>query len=78
MDGRGYSLRVVRANEQADPSNIGVLLGRFCIKQEIPVAEVADFFGVSRMTVYNWFIGVNAPRKKLRESIEKIIEKLSS
>lgn len=77
MDGRGYSLRVVRANEQADPSNIGVLLGRFCIKEEIPVAEVAEFFGVSRMTIYNWFIGVSVPRKRLRASIEKIIEKLS-
>lgn len=77
MDGRGYSLRVVRANEQADLGNIGVLLGRACIKKEIPVAEVADFFGVSRMTIYNWFTGIGQPRKRLHGEIEKIIQKLS-
>ena len=76
MDDRGYSLRVMRANEQADPSSIGVLLGRLCIKKEIPVVDVADFFGVSRMTIYSWFSGVGKPRKKHEEKIQTIIEKL--
>jgi hypothetical protein len=76
MDERGYSLRIVRANEQADPSNIGVLLGRVCIKKEIPVSEVAEFLSVSRMSVYNWFCGKGTPRKRMQLKIKEILEKL--
>lgn len=76
MDDRGYSLRIMRANEQADPSNIGVLLGRLCIKKEIPVVEVAQFFDVSRMTIYNWFCGQGRPRKQMEEKIREVIRKL--
>ena len=76
MDDRGYSLRVVRANEQADPSSIGVLLGRVCIKKEIPVMEVAEFFGVSRMTIYSWFSGTGIPRKRNEQKIQTVLEKL--
>lgn len=76
MDDRGYSLRIVRANEQADPSNIGVLLGRLCIKKEIPVSQVAEFLNVSRMSVYNWFCGRGFPRKKMQLKIKEILEKL--
>jgi DNA invertase Pin-like site-specific DNA recombinase len=78
MDKRGYSLRIIRANEQADPSSIGVVLGRYCIKQEIPASDVADFFRVSRMTVYNWFSGSSTPQKRLHENIQQIIDKFSN
>jgi hypothetical protein len=77
MDKRGYSLRIIRANEQADPGSIGVLLGRLCIKQEIPASDVAEFFRVSRMTVYNWFSGSSRPQKRLHENIQQIIDKFS-
>lgn len=77
MDDRGYSLRVMRANEQADPDNIGVLLGRVCIKKEISVMDVAEFFGVSRMTIYSWFSGTGKPRKRHEDKIQTVIEKLS-
>jgi len=78
MDKRGYSLRIIRANEQADPSSIGVLLGRFCIKKEIPASDVAKFFNVSRMTVYNWFSGCTKPQLRLHEKIQQIIDKFSN
>lgn len=77
MDDRGYSLRVARANEQADPSNIGVLLGRLCIAKEIPAAQVAEFFNVSPMTIYNWFKGLHAPRTEQKEQIQKVIDSLN-
>jgi hypothetical protein len=77
MDRRGYSLRVIRANEQADPSNIGVVLGKICIRQEIPVSDVASYFKVSPMTIYNWFSGASRPQKRLHDSIQQIIEKFS-
>lgn len=77
MDRRGYSLRIIRANEQADPKNIGVVLGKICIKKEIPASDVALYFKVSRMTIYNWFSGASRPQKRLHDSIQQIIEKFS-
>jgi len=77
MDRRGYSLRIVRANEQADPSSIGVVLGKLCIRKEIPASDVATYFRVSRMTVYNWFSGASRPQKRLHDDIQQIIEKFS-
>ena len=58
MSLRGYSFRLVRANQAADTKKIGVQLGRYCIAKDIPVAEIAEKFDVSRMTIYSWFTGV--------------------
>lgn len=77
MDDRGYSSRIVRANELADPKNIGVLLGRLCIKKEFPVADVAEHLGVSRMTVYNWFSGRMRPRQQWAKKIQSFLDKFS-
>lgn len=78
MDRRGYSHRIVRANQEADPSSIGVRLGRLCIYEEIPASDVAKYFNVSRMTVYNWFSGASKPQKRLIADVQRIIEKLSN
>lgn len=44
---------------------------------KIPVADVADYLGVSRPSVYSWFVGKsNVPAKHL-EKIEQLIKKLS-
>ena len=53
----GYSQQLVKANKKADQTLLGVQLGRHCIKQDIPVAYVAESFGVSRTAVYAWFKG---------------------
>jgi len=53
----GYSQQLVKANKKADQNLLGVQLGRHCIKKEIPVAYVAESFGVSRTAVYAWFKG---------------------
>lgn len=65
----GYSRKLVSANKQASATLKGVRLGRFCIKHDIPVSEVAKALGVSRMTVYNWFSGVTSPTPELEERI---------
>lgn len=75
---RGYSSRTIRDNEAADANHPGVVLGRLCIAQEIPVADVAQFFDVSRMTIYKWFRGEESPRKKQVAKIEEIIAKLQT
>jgi len=55
MSLRGYSFRLVQANQAADSRKIGVKLGRYCIGKDISVYEIAQQFDVSRMTIYSWF-----------------------
>lgn len=76
MDNRGYASRIVRANLDADVKSPGVKLGRFCIKNEYPVREVAEYFGVSRMTIYKWFTGEWLPRKTHEEKIAEMLKKV--
>lgn len=74
-DARGYSSRIVEKNKGASKSSPGVMLGRVCITQEIPVSEVAKYFGVSRMTIYKWFKGLELPRQKHTEKIEALLKR---
>lgn len=63
MDSRGYTWRLFHANKTADGRHPGVKLGRFCIERDISVRDIAEEFGVSRMTIYKWFTGEWLPRK---------------
>lgn len=76
MDNRGYASRIIRANLDADVKSPGVKLGRFCIKQEYPVREVAEYFGVSRMTIYKWFTGEWIPRRVHEAKIVEMLKKV--
>jgi len=76
MDNRGYASRIVKSNLTADSSSPGVLLGRYCIEKEVPVVEVAQFFKVSRMTIYKWFTGDWIPRQGHSLKINEVLEKL--
>lgn len=65
MSNRGYSMRLNQLNNAAyveDPRHLGVLLGRFCIDNNVSVIQVAKDFGVTRQCVYNWFTGKTRPR----------------
>jgi hypothetical protein len=68
----GYSLRLVKLNKAAGKS-LGAQLGRVCIENNVPVASVAEHLGVSRQTVYSWFIGVSKPRSGTEERIKAFI-----
>jgi hypothetical protein len=74
-DYRGYSQRVIEANQLADFNSLGVRLGAFCISRDIPVLDIAEYFQVSKVTVYNWFTGKVEPRKAQEERIRDILEK---
>ena len=76
MDNRGYATRIVRANQEASTESSGVKLGRFCIKKDYPVREVAEYFGVSRMTIYKWFSGDWIPRKVHETKINEMLSKV--
>ena len=72
----GYTLNLVSLNKSASARSLGVKLGRICIKQGVPVAEVAESLGVSRQSVYYWFSGKTNPSVHTVARIEKFIIRL--
>lgn len=70
----GYSQSLAYANKKASAKSLGVALGRLCIAQGISVSAVANAFGVSRMTIYNWFKGDSRPHPALASEIRRYIE----
>ena len=76
MSSHGYSVRLVRANQEASTESPGVMLGRMCISKEYPVRDVAEHCGVSRMTIYKWFVGEWIPRKAHAAKIEEVLSKV--
>jgi len=73
----GYSQRLADACSNAQSDSVGMMLGRLCIEHSIPVNDVAERFGVSRSTVYNWFWGVHQPKSSLKQQILPFIEQLT-
>lgn len=70
----GYSQGLIAANKNGNARSLGVALGRVCIARGVPVSVVAANFGVSRMTVYNWFKGTTVPHRALWANIQRYIE----
>lgn len=73
---KGYSVITINEIRSANSQLLGVQLGLVCLKNDLPVTDVAEFFGVSRMTVYNWFKGKVVVSGKHAERMTKLIEKL--
>ena len=74
---KGYSSGFVNDVNASDKTKIGVKLALACIKRDIPVTDVAEFFKVSRVTVYAWFCGKTNVPEKHRDKMQKLVEKLS-
>ena len=74
---RGYSQHVVEANQQADSTNLGVLLGRACIKHKIPITVVSEELEVSRQILYDWFSGKAKPAIEREAAIRYLIQRLT-
>ena len=72
----GYSLKFSRLVSKANEKiSIGVTLGKFCIKKDIPVIQVANYFHVSRTAIYAWFIGKSIPNQTHQIKIHKFLKK---
>lgn len=71
----GYSQSLVQANKEASARLLGVALGRHCIKRGISVSDIAERFGVSRMTVYTWFKGMRNPSPATAIQIQRYLKK---
>lgn len=72
----GYSSRFARRVNSADTGKLGVQLGNLCIDRDIPAADVAEHFGVTRATVYNWFKGETNVPPSHQEAVAKVIKQL--
>ena len=75
---RGYSQHIVERNAEADPENLGVLLGKLCIHLKYPAAKVANELGISRQAVYHYFLGRVKPQKDREIQIIELIHKLKT
>lgn len=76
-DGRGYRKSVYDEIMSSNSTRLGVVLGKLCVTKNIPVTDVASFFGISRQAVYLWFRGEVSPSKRHTEKLEKLLDKLS-
>lgn len=74
---QGYSTSFIKEVTSSDRTKLGVQLGLACIKRDIPVSDVSEFFTVSRMTVYSWFRGKHLVPEKHAEKMKKLVDKLS-
>jgi transposase-like protein len=73
---RGYSKRTIRMNRRANNQSLGVQLGRYCMAKDVPVSDVAEFFGVSRQTVYNWFVNKHEAGEPYATKIRNFLDRV--
>ena len=71
-----YSKKTIERIENATLPGVGVELGRLCVLHKYSVQEIAEVFGVSRPTIYNWITGATTPHKYLEGKIVALIAKL--
>lgn len=74
---KGYSTLTVQEIQEANPTLLGVKLGKICVQKDIPVTDVAEYFKVSRVTVYAWFRGKAVVSGKHADKMKQLIAKLA-
>ncbi len=72
----GYSARIIGLNAKANQERLGVTLGRVCIALDIPVSNIAEAIGVSKQTIYNWFMGAYEPHASCKAAVDALIQAL--
>lgn len=70
---RGYSTLFLSAIEAAELDPVVRQFANGCISRGIPVAAVADWQGVTRASVYNWFTGKTTPRRVQMAMMKKVV-----
>ena len=73
---RGYDSLFIQKVEEADQKPEVLLLADVCIEKNIAVTEVAELFGVSRATVYNWMTGKTTPYPRHLALVPRITARL--
>lgn len=74
---KSYSTKFLNELMVADPTSLGVQLGRLCVDANLPAAYVAVVLECSRMTVYSWFrgSGISEKKRKLVEVFMDLVAK---
>lgn len=70
---RSYDYKFLLELQRADPSRLGVKLGRVCVEANLPAAYVSKVLGTSRTTIYAWFRGQGI-REDKRAKVETFID----
>ena len=74
----GYSLKFAKLITKASEDNsIGVTLGKKCLEKDVPVAQIAEHFNVSRTAVYAWFVGKSIPNLAHQIKIHKLLKRMA-
>lgn len=66
---RSYGEKFLLELRDADPTRLGVQLGRLCVDANLPALYVAKVLQVSKTTIYAWFRG-----QYIREQKRKTVE----
>jgi hypothetical protein len=69
---RSYGQKFLLELRDADPTRLGVQLGRLCVDANLPALYVAKVLTVSKTTIYAWFRGQYI-REQKRKTIEAFI-----
>ena len=70
---RSYDYKFLLELQRADPTRLGVKLGRTCVEANLPAAYVAKVLETSKTTVYSWFRGQGI-REERRSRVEVFID----
>jgi transcriptional regulator with XRE-family HTH domain len=76
MSKRGYTRKMKAIVSNPDNKGLGVELGRLCILHGYSVVELAEVFGITRATAYNWITGRSKPSKHLIPQVTALVERL--
>ena len=74
---RGHYTLFIQKVEDADQKPLIMQLADVCINKGTPITEVAQMFGVTRASVYNWLTGKTVPRARHQAAMPKVIARLS-
>jgi hypothetical protein len=73
---RPYSEEFLRFINTTDSNNLGVSLGKSCVRGNLPLLYVARALGVSKVTIFNWFRG-RGMRENMRSKVEVFLETIN-
>lgn len=74
---RNYSHKFVEAISQAEGESLGLELARACVDSKLPPKLIAKHFGVTRITIHNWFRG-GAIRESKKLKVAQFIDRLTA
>ena len=74
---RSYGEKFLLELRDADPTRLGVQLGRLCVDANLPALYVSKILEVSKTTIYAWFRGqyIREQKRKNIEAFMNLVQK---